>query len=56
MRLTLEKFLMRQAFAHIAQPGHDSFVIRNRATGEKSVICKTRDLRWEKRPHQRPER
>lgn len=49
-------YLMRHAFAHIAQPGHDSLVIRNRTTGSKLVICRTCDIRWEKRPHQRGER
>jgi hypothetical protein len=52
----LIRLKMREAFAHIAQPGHDSLVIRNRETGSKLVICKTCGLGWEKPGRQRPDR
>jgi hypothetical protein len=40
--------VMREAFAHIEQPGHDSLTIRNKDTREKVVICRTCNLVWKK--------
>lgn len=50
MGLDLMRLAMREAFAHTRLPGHDSLVIRNRDTGDKTVICKTCNLVWRTPP------